>query len=116
MSASLRKHRASVFTYSDTGADGLMVSTYTKVASTDTDGDWWCARMTPTGRESTLVRKAEHTVDALFSFSAYAPVSEDGLLIVDGVQYLIRAILVRDYGRDDVQVLAERSDDEFTIL
>ena len=115
MSASLRRFRAGLYVYSDAGASGVMDSTYTKSASMDTDGDWWCAKAQPSGRESTLVRAPEHRVDAVFSFAAEAPVDQDMLLVVDGVQYLVRAVLSRDYGRDEVQVLAEKCLEDFDL-
>jgi hypothetical protein len=116
VSASLRKFRASVYTYSDAGSGGLLVARYTKSASTDADGDWWCARMQPSGREVTVAMKAEHRIDAVFGFAAHAPVTENGAIVCDSVSYLVRAVLERDYGRDEVQVYAERAAETLNLV
>jgi hypothetical protein len=115
VSASLRKFLASVYTYSDAGSGGLMASRYVKSASSDAHGEWWCSRAVPTGKEVTVGMKADHRIDAVFGFAAQAPVSEHGAIVCDGVQYLIRAVLDRDYGRDEVQVYAERAVESLTL-
>jgi hypothetical protein len=115
VSASLRKFLASVYTYSDAGSGGLMSSRYVKSASSDAHGDWWCARAQPSARELTIAAAAGHRLDAVFNFAAHAPVSENGAIVCDSVQYLVRAVMERDYGRDEVQVLAERAVESLTL-
>jgi hypothetical protein len=112
VSASLRKFRAFVYDYDDTGTAGEMASTYQLHASSAADGAWWCSKAQPTGREVTTGMRPEHRVDAVLGFSAYAPVTENGAVVVDSVQYLVRAILARDYGRDEVQVYAEKAPEQ----
>lgn len=115
MSASLRQHRVSVYLYSDGGASGVITSTYTRTTPASDGPEWWASRVAPSGRETTLGAAAGHRVDAVFGFAAECPVTKDSLLYVDSVQYLVRAVLDRDYGRDEVQVLAERSDVTHTL-
>ena len=107
MPVSLRKFRAIVATYTDTGSDGVVSSTYTKSASSDSDGLWWCAKGVPSGRETTTGMKADERIDAVLEFSAQAPVQRDCLVEIDSQQYMVRSVLRRDYGRDELQVLAE---------
>lgn len=111
MSVSLRKFRAYVYDYSDTGTGGEIVPTYLLHASGAADGAWWCARAVPTGQEKTTGMAADHRIDTVLNFSASAPVADDSLVIVDSVSYLVRAILARDYGRDELEVWAERAPD-----
>lgn len=112
VSASLRKFRALIYDYHDTGTGGEIVSTYLLHSSGAIDHAWWCSRANPTGREVTTGMQAQHRLDAILGFSAYAPVEEDSAIVVEGVEYLVRAILDRDYGRDEVQVYAEEQQDE----
>lgn len=116
MSASLRTFRVGVYAYSDGGSAGEMTSTYTRVNSGDADKLWWCSKSAPSGREATIGMKPEHRVDALFGFAAEVTLTAGGLILCDGVQYRIRALLDRDYGRNEVQVLAEKSLDTFTLV
>lgn len=109
MSASHRKFRALIYAYVDEGTAGEMASAYLLQSSGQADEAWWCSRGMPTGLEVTTAMAPEHRVDAVLGFSAYAPVDDHSAVIVDGVSYLVRAILARDYGRDDLQVLAERA-------
>lgn len=111
MSASLRKFRALIYDYSDTGTGGEMVATYSLISSGESDDAWWCARANPTGHEVTTGMQPQHRLDAILNFSAYAPIEVDSAVVVDEVEYLVRAILARDYGRDELQVYAERQQD-----
>jgi hypothetical protein len=45
----------------------------------------------------------------VFGFAAAVPVTSDDAIICDGASYLVRAVLERDYGRDELQVYAERT-------
>lgn len=108
MSVSLRRFRAIVALYSDTGTDGAVNSTYTKSPSTDPDGLWWCSRNAASGRENTVGMKADERIDEVIGFAAEVPVDRDALVSIDGVQFWVRSVLPRDYGRNEVQVLAER--------
>ena len=110
MTASLRRHRAALYTYSDSGSNGEISATYTLA------GTWWASKAMPNGREVTTGMKPEHRVDAILGFSSHAPVAVDSLVLLESVQYLVRAILDRDHGRDDVQVYAEKSLDTFTLV
>lgn len=109
MALSQRKFRAKLYDYVDAGTLGEVASTYELVTSGDSDDAWWASKANPTGRETTLGMQAEHSFDAVLGFAAEAPVTEDGAVVIEDVEYLVRAILPRDYGRDDVQVLAERA-------
>ena len=120
MSASLRKFRALVGHYTDastgTGDEaGIEYPTFVVDSSSDDDGQWWCAKAQPTGREATVGMKPEWRIDAVFNFSAFAPVVEGGLVLVDGMAYHARAVLARDYGRDEVQVYGERDQDSMPL-
>ena len=108
MSISLRKFRALVLAYADAGSDGVPDSTYTVVDSGDEDQLWWCSRIAPSGREVTTGMQPDHRIDAVFGFAAECPIAADGALVCDGESYQVRAVLTRDYGRDEVQVYAER--------
>lgn len=108
MSASLRKFRALVFTYADVGSEGTQDSVYLVEDSGDSDQMWWCSKGIPSGRETTRGAKPEHTVDAVFGFAAGAPVNVNSAILCDGATYVVRSVLTRDYGRDELQVLAER--------
>lgn len=107
MSASLRRHRADVFHYADAGTDGEIDSVYVRQVSPAADGMWWCSRATPTGREITIAAASSHRVDAVFCFAAVCPVTVTSAIRCAGSSYLVRAVLPRDHGRDEVQVLAE---------
>lgn len=115
MSASLRKHRISVYLYSDAGSGGVMTATYTRTAPATGGPEWWASRAVPTGREATLVAHADHRADAVFGFAAECPVTENSLLYDGTTRWLVRAVLPRDYGRDEVQVLADRTNDAHTL-
>jgi hypothetical protein len=115
VSLSQRKFRALLYNYRDVGTDGEVDSTYELVTSGDDDDAWWASKANPTGSETTLGMQAEHTFDAVIGFAAEAPVTEDGAIVIDGVEYLVRSILPRDYGRDEVQVLADRAGDDLSI-
>jgi len=108
MSVSLRSHRALVLEYHDAGTDGEVDSTYLVKTSGDADDMWWCSRIAPSGREVTTGMQPDHRVDAVFGFAAEVPVAFDDAIRCDGESYLVRAVLTRDYGRDEVQVYAER--------
>lgn len=109
MSISLRKFRALLFDYRDAGSEGDVDSTYELVTSGDSDDAWWASKAAPTGREVTTGMQADHRVDAVLGFAAEAPVTEDGAVVIESTEYLVRAVLPRDYGRDEVQVYAERA-------
>lgn len=115
MSVSLRRHRALVYTYSDGGIGGEIAPTYTRSASGAADGAWWASKANPSGHEVTTGMQPDHRVDAVLTFSSAAPVAEDSLVVIDGVQYLVRAVLTRDHGRDTLQVYAEKSMATFTV-
>lgn len=116
MSISHRTHRAAIYTQTDTGTAGVAVKTWTRQNSTATDKLWWCARSLPTGRELTVGMKPEHRVDAVFSFSAaVTALTTDSLIVEDGVQYAVRAVLPRDHGHDEIKALCERSQETFPL-
>lgn len=103
-----RKFRALVLEYHDAGSAGAIDSTYLVKASSASDQKWWCAKVQPTGREVTTGMQPDHRVDMVLAFSAHAPVAVDDAILVDGGSYVVRAVLDRDYGHDEVQVYAER--------
>jgi len=108
VSISQRKFRALVFEYHDAGTQGQVDSTYLVKTSGDADDAWWCSRNAPTGREVTTGMQPDHRVDAVFGFAAEVPVTVDDAILCDGASYQVRVVLQRDYGRDELQVLAER--------
>lgn len=113
MSASLRKLRALVYEYKDGGTGGEIDSTYLLTVSGDADNAWCCARGMSSGRETTTGMRPEHRIDAVFNFAANVPVDIHSAIVLNNgtdleEAYMVRAVLARDYGRDEVQVLAER--------
>ena len=108
MSVSLRKFRAFVGEYHEAGSQGAVDSTYLVKASSAADGMWWCSRIPPSGREVTTGMQPDHRVDAVFVFSKQAPLAVDDAILCDGASYVVRAVLVRDYGHDEMEVYAER--------
>jgi hypothetical protein len=108
MSVSLRRFRALVFEYHDAGTAGEVDSTYLIKTSGDADDMWWCSRMPASGREVTVGMQPDHHVDAVFGFAAHVPIDKDDVIRCDGQSFSVRAVLDRDYGRDEVQVYAER--------
>lgn len=116
MPISLRNRRATVYDYVDAGSAGEPDSTYELVTSGDSDDAWWASKANPTGHETTTGMQADHRVDAVFGFAANAPVTEDGAIVCESVEYLVRAVLPRDYGRDEVQVYAERATADLSLF
>lgn len=112
MPISLRTHRAKLFEYHDGGTEGSVDSTYLVIASSAADERWWCSKLDTSGHEVTTGMQPDHRVNAVFVFSKHAPLeSPDGFNVgidCDGASYLIRSIMPRDYGHDEVQVEAER--------
>jgi hypothetical protein len=110
MSISLRKHRALILEYHDAGSEGSVDSTYLVIASSAADEMWWCSKAAPSGHEVTTGMQPDHRVDAVFGFAAEVPVAPDLVIrMADGESFTIRAVLPRDYGRDELQVYAERT-------
>jgi hypothetical protein len=107
MSASLRRQRALVYSYADAGTAGETDPVYLLESSGAADDAWWCSIAAPSGKEVTPAMKADHRVDAVFGFSAAVSIDEHSAIDCNGKSYLVRAVLARDYGRDDQQVLAE---------
>lgn len=108
MSISLRTRRALVMAHVDAGTAGEVDTAYQVVTSGDADQAWWCSVSVPTGREVTTGMQPDHRVDAVIGFAEACPVAEDYALLIGADAYVVRAVLPRDYGRDEVQVLAER--------
>jgi hypothetical protein len=116
VSVSLRKFRALVYEYTDVGTGGEIDSAYYLVPSTASDQAWWCSKATPTGHEVTVGMKPEHRVDAVLGFAAYVAVAPNSAIVLnngtaDEEAYMVRAVLDRDYGRNEIQVYAERVTD-----
>ena len=109
MSISQRKFRAKLYDYFDAGTGGDVNSTYELHTSGAADDSYWASVSQPDGNETTIGMKAEHRVDAILGFAAHAPVTENGAVVVDSVEYLVRAILAKQYGTDELQVEAERA-------
>jgi hypothetical protein len=109
MSISLRKFRAKLYDYADAGTGGEVNATYELHTSGASDDAYWASVSQPEGEEVTTGMKAEHRVDAIIGLSGAAPVTENGAVVVDSVEYLVRAILAKQYGTDEWQVKAERS-------
>ena len=113
MSASLRKLRAKVYAYSATAPEGFPTETYTRAASTAADGAWWCSRGLPTGREYQVSAQPGaqmgEQADTVLGFDAHAPVATKSVVQIGDDVYRVLAVLARDYGRNDLQVLAVRA-------
>lgn len=108
MSVSQRKFRAAVYAYTDAGTGGDVTSTYTRVNSTDTDRLWWCSWGVPTGFEPTVGMRPEERVDAVIGFHAEVTgVNRDSLILIGTTQFMVRSVLPRKYGTDEIQCLCE---------
>jgi hypothetical protein len=108
MSISLRKFRVLLYNFRDAGSGGLASEQYVRQSSGAGDHSWWASKSNPTGEEVTTGMKADHRVDAVFGFAGTVLVTENSALVCDSVEYLVRAVLPRDYGRDELLVYAER--------
>jgi hypothetical protein len=113
MSISDRRLRATLFTTVDIGTQGETDQVYLIVPSAASDQAWWATRAIPRGDESTVGVRPEHRVDAVIELSAAVPIDSNSAIIIErgttrAETYMVRSILRRDYGRDVLQVLAER--------
>lgn len=113
MSISLRRHRAAVFAFQDLGSAGESDMAYLIIPSSAPDQQWWCARTLPHGDERTVGAAPEHRVDAVLELSAACPLDLNSAIVLflgtaAEETYMVRAILRRDYGRDTIEVQAER--------
>lgn len=119
--ASLRSRSVKLYGYSAPvdATSQIAESTYTRLPSGDTDKCWWGTRGTTRGMQTHPTGAAQMVISAVYAFASEAPVQVNGL-IVDGTEYhRITAILPRDIGRDEVQVLTVRVDDDaagFTLV
>lgn len=118
---SLRVRSVAIYAYSaPQNADSeIAESTYTRVPSTDPDGLWWAARGVPMGRQTYPTTAAQQVTEARYQFDAEAPVTPTALLVDDGEYWKVTAVLPREIGRDELQVLAVRVDDDaagFTLV
>lgn len=109
MAASLRTHRALVFSYSATSPDGYVVETYTREDSAADDAAWWCSRGLPTGREYQVGGQMAEAADVVLGFADYVPVTQRGLVQIGADVYRVLAVLPRENGHADVQALAVRA-------
>jgi hypothetical protein len=116
MSISLRKHRAAIFWYLDSGEDGRSTPRWVKqVNPKKSDGNWFCSRSFPDGHEVTVGAKPEYRVEGKLGFSVAAPViAEKGvaILMVDTQQiYIVQTVLPRELGQYEQQVYVRLSVD-----
>jgi hypothetical protein len=107
LAISLRTRRALVLEYHDAGTAGAVDSTYLVRASSAADEMWWCSKNDVSGREITTGMQSDHRVDAVFVFAAECPVAVDDAIVCDG-SYKVHAIMARQYGHAELEVLAER--------
>lgn len=97
-----------MYAYTDSGSGGVVTSTYTRVNSTAADRLWWCSRGVPTGFEPTVGMRPEERVDAVLGFAGEVTgVTRDSLVLIGTTQYMVRSVLPRDYGTDEIQALCE---------
>lgn len=96
MLLSFRRQRASLYAYTDVGANGRMASQYVKRASSAADGNWWCARSQPTGREITLTAQAGESIDAVFQFADEVLVDTKDAIVLNARAYRVLAVLPPD--------------------
>lgn len=110
---SLRRLRVALYAYEaqTDAATGVTRSVYVRVPSPDTDGLWWASRGTTFGRETAPAQQPQEEQNAFFSFSAYAPVTADGLITIGDAVYRVQSVMARDYYRNSVQVFAIFVDD-----
>jgi hypothetical protein len=113
MSASLRTRRVAVYSYSAPvdSASGIARSTYTRVLSSDADGLWWAVRGSREGRETSPTGATQHVTHPVYGFDAEVTLTVDGLIVDGGKCAKITALLPRDIGRNEQQVLCEQVDD-----
>lgn len=108
MPISLRTHRAKLFEYHDAGSEGSVDSTYLVIASSNADERWFCSKQNPSGHEVTTGMQPDHRVDAVFVFNKHVPVVPDCAIECDGESFVVRSVLPRDYGHDEIEVYCER--------
>ncbi len=109
---SLRRHRVSIGRYvSTTDEDtGIATSAFVRQLSYDADGDWWCARSVPSGRERAPTTATQHEREVVFTFDAHVPVTPDSH-ITEGLEHFkVTAVLPRDQFRDTIRVRAVHVD------
>lgn len=109
MPISQRKFRALVFEYRDAGSAGQVDSTYLLKSSGDADDMWWCSRSEVGGQEVTTGMQPDHRVDAVFGFAAACSLAVNDAIYCQGASYQVRAILPKEYGTNENQVLVERT-------
>lgn len=116
MTVSHKRYLARIASYERGGTGGRINPQYRVQPSTASHGKWWCAKMNPTGHETSPGMTEEHVVDVLAVFGPHAPLTEDGAFEIQGVWYYVRAILPRAYGHDDQQVQGQRAERTITIV
>ena len=114
MPLSARTRRLRLYSYTDTGSDGRREQTFVKQANSSADdGDWWGSLVAPGGREVNIAAQKGYSVDAVIGLGPAAPVTSVGLVkdVATGAIYKVTAVLPRDIGRDEQQVMGERVDE-----
>lgn len=120
--ASLRRLRVALYTYTSEmdAATGITASAYVRALSPDADGLWWASRGTVFGGERSPTPNPQEEQTSFWSFSAYAPVTADGVMALGTVSdttftpqsvYRVQSVMERNYWRDTVQVYATLVDD-----
>ena len=104
MSISLRDTRVRLYAYSDAGASGDILPTYTFVE------ERWGRVEAPTGRASAVAGQQENTIDAVIALPRNAQASRNGLAKAGTQFYKITALLDRRMA-NETQLLAVFADD-----
>jgi hypothetical protein len=94
-----------LYSASDAGQDGFAATTYARQDSSAADKAWWGSVGSALGRETTVGGAAEHAGDVVIGLDAGAPVTLNGLCIVDDFTYQVLAIGERRYGVNELQVI-----------
>jgi hypothetical protein len=112
MSMRVRSVALYAYTAPQDAASEIAESTYTRVPSSDPDGLWWAARGVPMGKQTHPTTAAQQVTEARYQFASEVPVTPTSLLVDDGEYWKVTAVLPREIGRDELQVLAVRVDDD----
>lgn len=117
---SLKRFRVALYAYSaavDADSMGVMVSTYTRVASPDVDGRWWAAKGVQRSTERAPTTAAQHDTQAVWGLdrgilTAHPSIGADSVLVDDaGRVWRITGVEDRQTHGDLVQVLTVHVDD-----
>lgn len=117
---SLRRHRVALYAYGaaiDADSMGVAVSTYTRVRSAATDGNWWAAFGIRTSAETAPTTNAQHVQTGVWGIdraitTAHPTLTADGIVVDDaGQRWRITGLEPRRTHGNTIQLLAVTVDD-----